>query len=133
MKPNITLQQLAEHLQRGELIHKKFDFAQYNSWGKKNDKSKIPNCGTFGCAIGEMPALDNRFRFLYIGMAFETEPVTSGLIADYFGIEKEAAEHLFYANKQQPWRFGGHHLDYDATLFEVVYNLIHYLDNYHQK
>ena len=50
------LLKLAEHIESGELGHKKFDFRQYNL--QKNGFSPDPySCGYAGCAIGECPII----------------------------------------------------------------------------
>jgi hypothetical protein len=127
---NITLQQLLDHLENGERMHKKFDFTGFNIYPKI--ESKYPNCGTAGCAIGEMPALDSRWRFnpespMNGGMIFNLESVNCRFIAEYFGIDIEEAWHLFFPHSQEPHLYGGKHLDNYATIEEVIFNLKEFL------
>lgn len=50
---------LAEHLEVGQLIHKVFDFNKLNTGSTRENP-----CGSNGCAIGELPAIDNNWYFL---------------------------------------------------------------------
>jgi len=58
------LEKLGNHLMTGQLLHKVFDFSVFNS--DLSYGEYMPNvCGTNGCAIGELPAIDPiRFRFM---------------------------------------------------------------------
>lgn len=122
-QPNITLSQLADHLEKGELVHDVFDFRAFNGLPLKQD-SKHFNCGTSGCAMGEMPALDSRFSFNHLGnLCFCEHKVVSKTIADYFRIEDLAAIHLFFPYQQEPEKYGGKRLKYEATKKEVIANI----------
>jgi hypothetical protein len=54
------LEKLGNHLMNGQLGHKNFDFSCYNM----DDMKSVTDCGTNGCAIGELPIIEpTRFRF----------------------------------------------------------------------
>ena len=48
------LLKLADHLEKGKLGHKKFDFSQWNG-NASRELAPLNTCGTNGCAIGECP------------------------------------------------------------------------------
>lgn len=127
-QPNITLSQLADHLEKGELLHKQFDFSDYNSKTPEIGHT-FPHCGTSGCAIGELPALDSRFKFHIDGfMSFNGRAMSPSIVADYFELSEEAASHLFYPDEQQPEVFGGDYLKSNATIDDVIGNIRAFLD-----
>jgi hypothetical protein len=133
---NITLQQLLDHLENGERIHKEFNFSGFNIF--PNVESKYPNCGTAGCAIGEMPALDSRFIFSDLfstkgTMTFGERLVNAQFISEYFGISNDEAWHLFFPHSQEPQLYGGNHLDGYATIEDVIFNLKAFLELKNQK
>lgn len=118
----VTLTELADHLEKGECIHEYFDISDFNL-GELNQK-KILNCGTSGCAIGEMPLLDKQWTFFQNGqLLFGGTQVGPSTIADYFEIEFRGAYHLFYPLSQDVNKYGGTTLDYDATKAEVIHNI----------
>jgi hypothetical protein len=126
MNQNITLQQLADHLETGELIHEKFDILWFNKLPQK--EHKYPNCGTVGCAMGEMPALDDRFTFDTSGvLCFLNHDVYVIDIAIYFNISEEAACHLFFSKLQNPPLYGGKVLGDYATKEDVIFNIREFL------
>ncbi len=125
---NVTLHQLLDHLENGQRIHEKFDISWYNSNQSRNKESRFLNFGTSGCAIGEMPALDSRFRFnMNYSLVFNEEPVNSKLISQYFGISNSETWHLFYPHSQNIGLFGGKYLEDNATIEEVIDNLKEFL------
>ena len=113
-----NLEKLAEHLERGQLGHKVFDFSTYNSNGESSIYA--PECGTNGCAIGECPILfPEDWKFDGYGMPI----LLNGSIRDFFGIDPEQYRHLFIPYEQQPEKFGGKILDGSATRYEVAANI----------
>lgn len=54
------LLQLADHLEKGKLIHREFNFYYFN-FGEEDETG----CGTAGCAIGECPAIFPEWKFDY--------------------------------------------------------------------
>lgn len=131
-QPNITLSQLADYLEKGKFIHSNFDFSTRNSYPALAIPHKfIPNCGTSGCAMGELPALDSRFTFEKWGsMLFIGKPTNVTTTAKYFGVSDIVIHHLFYPESQNVAKFGGYVLDDFATKEEVLYNLREYLKIY---
>ncbi len=122
---NITLQQLANHLENGELIHEKFSILWFNKLPQIGHK--YPNCGSVGCAIGEMPALDDRFGFMKSGsLYFLDTNVSLSTISKYFNISEAATGHLFYHSCQTPL-YGGKPLTDDARIEDVIFNIREFL------
>lgn len=107
------LLKIAEHLEKGQLIHKHFDFNQYNSIQYNNRFSQEYNekgCGTLGCAIGEFPAIfpnDWEFRpynnFEFLPRIIDTSDINFRLLTlptfqeaqSYLDISEREAEILF--------------------------------------
>ncbi len=119
---NITLEQLLHHLENGELIY------------EKKIKSKNWRDRHSFFAIVEMPALDSRFEFydfliLTDLMTFNNNQrfVDIPFISKYFGISVYETTHLFCPDFQKPYYFGGKHLDSNATIEEVIFNLKEFL------
>ena len=112
------LLKLADHLERGKLGHKKFDYSTFNGCDATAHK-----CGTNGCAIGECPILfPNEWEFDKDGVPslIESTGLTFGDINEFFELSLEEAEYLFVpysrhpkeGNKQAPFE--------DATKEEVA-------------
>lgn len=96
------LLKLAEHLDKGKLGHKRFDFRVFNSNVEYKLKKKAPIysepggnvCGTNGCAIGELPfVFPDAVEFSHAGIRFHnrTEDVCS-----FFGIDFHEKYFLFF-------------------------------------
>lgn len=89
------LEKIAEHLEKGELAHKVFDFRTYNSEIVKCDdgsftKRTIPNnkCGTHGCAVGEFPVIfPENFDWNFINIDYK--------VRKFLNIDMEAYRLLF--------------------------------------
>lgn len=119
------LLKLADHLMRGKLGHKKFDFSTYNSFSPNNPSG----CGTNGCAIGECPIVFPRqWKFAKGSGApilrcedthYEQD---SGQI--FFDVGMREYEHLFIPEMQNPSRFGGVHPGFKATRKQVARNIL---------
>lgn len=146
------LLKLATHLEKGKLIHEKFNFAEFNVstdevkkrvWDEyyelsyeERKKTAYPDsyiidvkpysCGTSGCALGEMPAVDKKnwnfnktamphLKGTHLG-AFESA-------ADYFGLPEGATDHLFAPYSQRKKDFGGRRLGKDAKPAQVAANI----------
>lgn len=136
------LLKLAEHLERGKLIHAVFDFSvlnvtcsdleQWNSFKKDNcgyplGVTSYPphKCGTLGCALGEMPAVSKKWNF-----SKESEPHLKGSrkgsfdsAEGWFGLEEQEAAHLFAPGEQEPKYYGGDLLGRNATAKQVAANI----------
>ena len=130
----VTLQDLLEHCESGNRIHEEFNFGTFNSEFPstkimENENDIIPNCGTGGCLAGELPAIDKDFRFDSNSVIWykARRGVSISLLADYFGIQRTDAAHIFFPKCQEPKRFGGVMVTYYATLEEVLSNLRIYL------
>lgn len=118
------LLKLADHLEKGKLGHKRFDFSQYNNVLK-------PECGTAGCAIGECPIVfpsnwkfDERGapvlkRFRRANPVFQT--INSGEI--FFDLDDNEFAHLFTPEQQLPDTYGGKILTSKATRKQVAANI----------
>lgn len=92
------LLQLADHLERGQLGHKVFDFRVINSnLGINLKKDAAYKCETNGCAVGEIPIIwPNRFRFDHNGIV-DVETLNSNFYAaeQWLDISGEESEFLF--------------------------------------
>lgn len=116
------LLKLANHLEKGKLGHKKFDFSIYNS----NDIDQN-GCGSSGCAIGECPvAFPKHWEFSKNGTPVLREclfgsPCHSG--ETFFGINEEEYEHLFTPAGQMTRMYGGKYLNPSATKIQVAKNI----------
>lgn len=114
------LVKLAEHLEKGKLGHKKFSFAVYNV-GATQPKS----CGTMGCAIGELPIL---FPKLWTWDSYNDPSLrkkeypmdTRDEVQEFFGLDLDEIQHLFYPYQQNPQHYGGKILGDDATRKQVA-------------
>ena len=134
------LQELADHLLHGELIHEKFDFETYNSSDTYDEEGNqvfnhhptIKNCGSAGCALGELPRLNPDWYFakngvlMYIADGVEYFDAEGAVV--YFGITEEQEQHLFWPNMQVP-EFGYNvgRLDSFATKEEVAHNILDFI------
>jgi len=112
------LEMLAEHLEKGQLGHERFDFRFYN-----NDYSK---CGTSGCAMGECPVLwPDQWEWYHDSVVLSEQkgigPEMSGM--RWFSITLNEYAHLFIPLSQDPAMFGGELLERDATRYEVAANI----------
>lgn len=119
--PNIKrLEELAQHLETGTLGHKVFDFATING-GFKNE------CGTNGCALGELPALYPNewewdcFGFVSLIQGGTDSPGEDAMI--WFNVGREECNHLFYPDLQDVDTYGGSYLHADATRQDVASNI----------
>jgi hypothetical protein len=137
MNNKVTLEILLNHLENGELIHKNFDIADFNFDNEEEEQQYktiqgVHNCGSTGCAIGEMPRLDSDWYFNYfdgclIYQNTDTKTNIKMIIAEYFGIEKSAASHLFFSASQDVVKYGGMKLSYNASLKNVIFNMKEFL------
>ena len=121
------LLKLAEHLEKGKLAHKKFDFSAYNV--EKHDYvPAVRKCGYAGCAIGECPAIFPRqWTWGY------TEPhlrnyngaLESALESAirFFGLNMSEAAHLFIPEEQTTYYYGGRFLTERARRGSVARNI----------
>jgi len=113
------LHTLYEHLKRGKLGHKKFDFGVYND-GPQDKKG----CGTAGCAIGECPMIWEEWEFreavpkLRSGLFSVTESAEI-----WFEINYQEFKHLFLPDGQNPNIFGGKRVYRRATRDQVADNI----------
>lgn len=85
------LMKLANHLLKGKLGHKYFDFNYYNTNG--NAVCQPNSCGFSGCALGEMPIIwpkDWRFHGNHI-----TSIDNKQSQYDWFGIKHDDYSYLF--------------------------------------
>jgi hypothetical protein len=123
------LLKVTRHLERGKLVHKKFDFGRVND-GPLNKKG----CGTLGCAMGELPDIFPRdWGFDPEGMLKKsrrpicrwTETILRRQfdIEEYFNITKDERLHLFYPDVQKPYIFGGKKLGRKASRKAVAKNI----------
>ena len=131
------LQRLADHLKNGELLHDNFNFRYYNLLEGVTSKIyngvEISNCGTAGCAIGELPAVDhNRFSFK---RGYVWDMITSKAVdfeSNPFNLSENEYDHLFLPNNQKPY-FGGSLLGDTATKEQVANNIQIFIDKFKQQ
>lgn len=123
------LLKLADHLEKGKLGHKKFDFSVVNADTAGNELAKN-GCGFAGCAIGECPIAFPREWCFTKGAALlrGRKAARSGLgnrlqafssAEDFFGLTKVESYHLFSPGRQ----FHGSYLGIDATPKQVARNI----------
>lgn len=126
------LLELAAHLRQGKLGHVKFNFEVCNGdeagiqlWGN--------GCGYCGCAIGELPfVFPGAFEFVVGWPALieaddyphpDADFAGRGAAEAFFELKDEESMHLFIPNSQKPDKFGGQHLDENATAAQVADNI----------
>lgn len=124
------LEKLAEHLEKGNLGHKKFDFSTFNLGprGQHTGPTVSNRCGFSGCALGECPiAFPDDWKFDLWG-----DPALAGghdyqmpiaCSRSFFGISETEAKHLFVPEYQNPAILGGKHLGNGATRYQVAANI----------
>ena len=115
---------LADHLEHGTLGHKQFDFGVINIGGG------LYECGTAGCAMGELPIVfPDHFMFgeddgASVPIRKDKHP---GDWVDgvrlFFSIDGIEMNHLFYSFLQEPDIYGGYPLHRDATKEQVALNM----------
>lgn len=127
------LLKLAEHLERGKLEHKKFDFAAINV--DKDDNILVVNgCGFAGCAIGECPAAFPRQWHWSAGGAMLRARSGSSLrganteigfasAEQFFGLNDLESAHLFAPQCQITSSYGGRELGGGASAKSVAKNI----------
>jgi hypothetical protein len=129
------LEKLEQHLRRGKLAHKKFDFGCFNSdisfdytYGEKEKNYDSPRniCGTAGCALGECPAVFKQWKFVKDQVVLKNSPHGVHPFADardFFGLDVDECEHLFNPDSQQPNIYGGKCLNDTASRIQVAANI----------
>ena len=125
------LRKLYDHLKNGKLGHSEFNFNFFN-WSDDARDYDEKGCGTMGCAVGELPFVFPRYwEFKYHNpylKGSDTGLSSLGLASEFFGISYEEATHLFIPDLQQPERYGGVHLDANATRQQVADNILKFLN-----
>ncbi len=128
---NVSLLQLADHLEKGELLHEKFDIDAFNKAidGILFEKLGVANCGTSGCALGEMPLLDKRWIFSRCSSSsgtyvyFESNSNFRSACQEYWGLTQKECIHLFVSDNQSIELYGGKVLTSRATKKQVAKNI----------
>lgn len=113
------LEKIAEHLEKGQLGHKVFDFMQYNE-----GKQDANGCGTNGCAIGEMPFIFPRQWIFDQDMPVLLGGENVGVdrnSCEFLGLSLGEFQHLFIPLFQRPEL--GRMLCDAATRYEVAANI----------
>jgi hypothetical protein len=139
------LRQLAEHLLNGKLGHRIFDFNRFND--AENE------CGTCGCAAGELPVIwpdewffveTNSIEFKSLVIEKDVKKYPSSIswlsLQQFFNITPNMSYHLFSPsiwdeegevwedNNQMPELFGGQILTGGSTKQEVAANMLIFCD-----
>lgn len=116
------LEELAVHLEEGVLGHEVFDFGTLNNANNR--------CGTAGCAIGECPILwpkywefSDKSTVKLIGRLGNSDSISSDSSMEWFDIDTDEENHLFYPNWQHPRKYGGKYLTTYATRQDVAANI----------
>lgn len=119
------LRKLADHLKKGKLGHKRFDFSTIHD---------ERDCGTVGCALGECPYAFPRQWEWYKEPFWGDFPTLKTIAPSlrestltFFGVSQEEVDHLFYPEKQNPEMFGGKILGNKATRHQVASNIYAFL------
>lgn len=121
------LQELAQHLLRGNLGHTEFNFLSYHT---------ETQCGTTGCALGEMPYLrpdgwkmiDELPVLVSIKNLDHRELLVESCAMEWFDISIDEVNHLFYAHLQDPEYYGGYYLNGKATAKDVAENILMFIE-----
>ena len=115
------LKKFADHLMTGKLGHQVFNFAHLNSFKTKSIPYK---CGYAGCAMGECPVIFKQWEFNEVA-----DPVLKGIdnstesVVIFFGLNYNETDHLFYSHSQNIEKYGGRHLEEEATRKQVARNI----------
>lgn len=98
MKNVPILIQLAT-IKKKDCIHKRFTFAHFNyvKLYKTDIPASIPNCGSSGCLLGELPGLTQDWYFNGKG---ELMHISTDSVCEYFGLTITEVLHLFYPESQ---------------------------------
>lgn len=120
------LLKLADHLESGKLGHRKFDFGHLHITGEFDARDGF--CGMLGCAMGEFPVVFPRhFKFEGdSGIHFKKHNINAWYehgIREFFDLDNDAVNHLFYPGLQQPKKFGGRMLGDKARRSSVARNI----------
>lgn len=142
------LAKLADHLEKGQLGHVKFDFSLVHENGARltTKQRKEGFCGTAGCAMGELPVLfprkwkfaDNDYGEPSVRMREGECPridiIYKSDVTEFFGISESKTAHLFYPGCQHhKWcskslnKMGG--LSDKATRKQVAANIRYFIKN----
>lgn len=111
------LLKLAEHLEKGKLGHKVFDFNQINN-------AIEPKRGTHGCAMGELPIVFPKvWKWNDYGNPISAFGSVMGAgVNNFFDIDTEEGFALFYADQSLPWS-PNKRLGENATRKQVATNI----------
>lgn len=114
------LLQLADHLEKGKLIHREFNFYYFN-FGEEDETG----CGTAGCAIGECPAIFPEWKFDYSFPVFNEATLPDPFVSarEFFCLDRLETYHLFHPGCQRPLKYGGKELRGFATKEQVAANI----------
>ena len=120
------LEQLAAHLEAGcPGGHEVFDFGQFNEGFIDRF-----DCGTSGCAAGELPVIfPEDWRFDGNGVYQTEDPCCTDCdLKLWFGVSGDQTSYLFYPTSEEalhnyPPQFGCEKLLYDATRSQVAANI----------
>lgn len=88
------LLQLAEHLKHGKLAHDRFDFGTIHS---------VENCGSAGCALGELPTLWPESFFIRPNVGDVRLMPGGQTIPEFFGITGRDFIDLFFPGHILSW------------------------------
>lgn len=113
------LLEMAQHLESGVLRHKIFDFSQVND-------TYDSQCGTLGCAMGELPVVYPKIWKYKSGMVYLIQDSSGFMGKDirvWFDLSQEEKLHIFYPKQQRPEKYGGEHLNENATRYQIAENI----------
>ena len=98
------LLKLAQHLQKGKLAHKKFNYAVFSA-----ANVPIPEgaCGTSGCALGECPAIFNGWKWTHnyeaggtyydeVAPVYKNNSWVRESADEFFGLTEHQRDFLFF-------------------------------------
>lgn len=126
------LLKLAEHLERGKLIHQRFNFNRWNA-NEAGEQLKTNGCGFAGCAIGECPGIFRAWGWkkghpVLNKNRRKQDRWTEMDAEEWFGLTHDEVTHLFVpsgflGDNQRPNRYGGRILFDTATPKQVARNI----------
>ena len=122
-------------LKQEESKHSAFNFCTFK---------KELECGTAGCLAGNLPfivpeewefyfdnTIDNDGYYIKL-VKNSTSDETKDLVK-YFDLSRDEIDHLFFPYCQEPYKYGGHNLNSEATLEEVQNNIREFLRIYDEQ
>lgn len=113
------------NLKPADCIHPIFNFSYINLSRTLEVRKNIPNCGSAGCLLGELPGIDNEWSFDNVGdlnhIYYAEHDTAMDIVPNYFDLPYSIIRYLFYPDNKfyygENEYFNG--IPADSTLEEV--------------